>query len=246
MKPFIHKLFFLLLSWGSFQSYAQAPDTTQRGRTCWVFRSSLDGQARIITVALHPDLWAAYNGTTGALYKVWNNGVKFEGTQYNMAHGPQPTTLGRAYSIAENAPETPPYILLRNGAEVKYKAFFRGYLWQHNKVTFRTQLITPDGHTITIEESPEFTRRNKKAGYPGLIRSFRTEGIPEGTTLLLPFNLQGLPSPTDFQTNGNVELLSKTENLNTSGSTYGLMGRLQLVPNANTRFISYFKAETDP
>ena len=41
----------------------------------WVFRSVLDQNPRMITLALNNKLWAAYRTTTGGLYKAWRGEV---------------------------------------------------------------------------------------------------------------------------------------------------------------------------
>jgi len=71
--------------------------TIERPHDPWVFRSVLRSKARMITVALHDDLWAAHNTETGTLYKVWKGGVNSDGAVYTTAHGPQPSSLGNAY-----------------------------------------------------------------------------------------------------------------------------------------------------
>ena len=44
----------------------------------FVFRSVLDEQPRIITLALHDDVWAAYHTDSCSLYKVWKGHVQFQ------------------------------------------------------------------------------------------------------------------------------------------------------------------------
>ncbi|MDA9139561.1 hypothetical protein N9N42_01795 [Flavobacteriaceae bacterium] len=53
----------LLWGCGSSGSKVERPVDT------WVFRSVLDKHPRMITVALHNDLWVAYDAQTAALYK---------------------------------------------------------------------------------------------------------------------------------------------------------------------------------
>ena len=45
----------------------------------WVFRSVMDKQPRMLTVALNKDLYTCYNLQSGNLYKVWKGGVNYEG-----------------------------------------------------------------------------------------------------------------------------------------------------------------------
>ena len=41
--------------------------TPDRPRDVWVFRSVLDQRARMVTLALHDDLWVAYDATHAGL-----------------------------------------------------------------------------------------------------------------------------------------------------------------------------------
>ena len=52
---------------------------SQRPVENWVFRSVLDLQPRILTIALHNNLWVAYHTKTGAMYKAWKGNVMFDG-----------------------------------------------------------------------------------------------------------------------------------------------------------------------
>ena len=75
----------------------------------WVFRSVLDWNPRMITIALSDDLWASYHTETGALYKAWKGSVYFDGAVYTTAHGPQPISIGNSY--IENVYKNPWFAL---------------------------------------------------------------------------------------------------------------------------------------
>ena len=96
MRPFIY-LFMLTLLFSNCDSTDKA-DTT-RPHDPWVFRSVLDWKPRVITMALHKDLWIAYSTENAALYKVWKGTVYFDGPVYTHAHGPQPISIGDAYQV---------------------------------------------------------------------------------------------------------------------------------------------------
>ena len=51
----------------------------------WVFRSVLDQQPRIITLALHDNMWAAYHTDSCALYKIWKGHVQLQGAVYDLS-----------------------------------------------------------------------------------------------------------------------------------------------------------------
>ena len=88
----------------------------------WVFRSVLDTQARMVTLALDDNLWVAYSAEFGSLYKAWKGRVEFDGAVYTTAHGPQPLSIGDAWIL--NDIEMP-WRLKVNGAEVKPDVQYR-------------------------------------------------------------------------------------------------------------------------
>jgi len=104
----------------------------------WVFRSVLDQQPRMLTLALHDNLWAAYHTQSGALYKVWEGGVNLDGAVYTTAHGPQPSTLGDAYF--ENIHKTP-WGVQKNGQTLETTIQYKGHQFKNGQVQIQYELI---------------------------------------------------------------------------------------------------------
>jgi len=63
----------------------------------WVVRVNLDGRPNMIGLALNKEMYAAYDGKMGAIYKVWKGDIKFTGPVYDNIHGPQPLSKGESY-----------------------------------------------------------------------------------------------------------------------------------------------------
>jgi cytochrome c len=61
-----------------------------RPREAWVLRSVLDSKPRILSIALHNNLWLAYNTKTASLYKAWSGKINFNGPVYTSSHGHNP------------------------------------------------------------------------------------------------------------------------------------------------------------
>src|SRR5436190_12690140 len=80
------------------QPAPQSAPTIVRPRDPFVFRCVLDKRVRIVTLALSDELWAAWDTQTCGFYKAWKGGVKFDGAVYTTAHGPTPSSLGKAYT----------------------------------------------------------------------------------------------------------------------------------------------------
>src|SRR5687767_475682 len=75
----------------------ESGNRADRPRDPWVFRSVLDNKPRMITVALHDNLYVSYDAQACQLYKAWKGGVVFDGAVYTTHHGPQPSSKGYAY-----------------------------------------------------------------------------------------------------------------------------------------------------
>lgn len=68
-----------------------------RGHAPWVVRSNLDGRPRMLSFALAPGVWAAYDTSSVSLYQVWQGELLFQGATYDYRHGPQPESRGAWY-----------------------------------------------------------------------------------------------------------------------------------------------------
>lgn len=125
-----------------------APD---RPRDPWVFRCVLDGNPRIVVIALHEDLWLAYDAESCSLRQVWSDGVKFDGAVYTTVHGPQPTSKGEPdFTGSEGAV----WRLVIDDEVTEVKPLWRGYSIRSNTVTLKYELPLPHGGHVRISETP--------------------------------------------------------------------------------------------
>jgi len=158
-----------------------------------VFRSVLDGRARMVTIALSHDMWVAYDAGTCSLYKAWKGGVHFDGAVYTTVHGPQPTSIGSTYVEGTDAGVW--FVTLRDGAAQEIRPRWRGYSLTGGQVHLRYEFALNDGAIVRVEETPEFARPEKlfdepesqapwlSKGLVGLRRTFTAEGLPQGANL---------------------------------------------------------------
>ena len=115
-----------------FSCQTESTDTYDRPHSPWVFRSVLDSIPRMVTAALHDDLYVAYNTQTGGIYKAWKGGVNFDGAVYTPAHGPHPSSLGDSWLVGNM---TSPWKVVNNGTEVLPKMQYRGHRLENGQVT---------------------------------------------------------------------------------------------------------------
>lgn len=140
-----------------------------RGHAPWVIRGNLDGQPRVISFALAPNVWAAYHTSSASLYQVWKGDVLFQGANYDYRHGPQPEARGEWY-VRNDAPARWFIGLSKesaNSATVTYLGHKYGE--QRRTASMRFEL-SAGGQRLSMAEYPEFTVRN---GEPYLHRQFR-------------------------------------------------------------------------
>ena len=164
-----------------------SPVTYERPIDTWVFRSVIDKQPRMLTVALHKDLYVSYNLQLGNLYKVWKGGVNYEGAVYTTAHGIQPTSFGYTYAQDSTA-VTQWKLKTPEGLEVP-KINYLGYSLLDNQVGIDFELIGKSGKSIQIREIPEF---EVQENYTGLQRSFKImKGASKDLVPILKYAIEG-------------------------------------------------------
>ncbi len=147
----------------------------ERPRDIWVFRSVLDRNARMITVALSDQLWVAYDTNTCSLYKAWTGGVKFDGAVYTTVHGPQPTSVGSPYLLQDNK-----RTWSLGGADLTPR--YMGYRFTHDQVRIHWRFNSTTNQQIDVYETPEYIPAGDKIG---LERSFEVSGLKSGESLIL-------------------------------------------------------------
>ncbi len=192
----------------------------------------------MITLALRDDFWVAYDVKRASLYKVWRDGVDFDGPVYTTAHGAQPTSIGNAYLVS---PFDEPWSVVTDGGEIKPEVEFRGHRFEDGGVILRYDLVLPNGIVVTINERPEYAGEGE--GRPGFERVFTTSNVPQGAPVVLETHLHSLRSVNSYRTDGRFEAGPVSEMALAGGNAYTLDGRLLLNSNGATRMTSWFTRE---
>ncbi|MEP7107133.1 MAG: c-type cytochrome [Ferruginibacter sp.] len=157
------------------------PGKFQRPSDPWAFRSVLDMQPRMLTLALDTACYVAYDLAHCTLYKAWKGGVRMEGAPYTDKKNVQPTSWGASYFTAGNYPFK--WIVEVDGKKDSFQIVSKGYVLQDNQACLKYWMILSSKDTIYLEERPEFIQSEK--GKPALERSFKTSGVPDGVTISL-------------------------------------------------------------
>jgi cytochrome c len=201
----------------------------------WVFRSVLDKKPRMVTAALDDNLYVAYDARECQIYKAWKGGVIFDGAVYTTNHGPQPTSKGYAYYIQPEGKDF--WYLVVDGKEVETTPHFRGYGFKNGQVTFHFQLTDKDGHTVSVDETPEY---EAKGDQPGLRRTFKVSNLPANTDVKVKTLLSNLQNENDYQTNGKLSVLNKEQKKLKGGTVNNVNVEVVLNKNDETELKVFF------
>ena len=173
MRIFSYFLFLVFLS-----ACRDNEEKPNRPRDPWAFRSVLDKQPRMLTLALDSACYAAYDLANCRLYKVWKGGVSLEGAAYTDKKNIQPTSWGTSYSSdIENR-----WSVTKNEKPESFSIVNKGYLFQGDNIVINFQLITSGNDTITINESPEFHANKNILSFD---RTFTTDNIPDDVKIFI-------------------------------------------------------------
>lgn len=211
---------------------------SQRPNNPWVFRSVLDSIPRVVTFALHQDMWVSYSAEHGALYKAWKGRVNFDGPVYTTHHGPQPTSVGDAWVQNRYAQ---PWVILENGKEtapqkVQYKGHRFTNKGKHAHLMY--DLITSSGAVIRVTEQPEYFKDGDNAG---LERVFTTENVPNGIEVALKANIGSVAFAEQIKNKGGDFKVNTTYPQKNKGlSALEVDGMLVLKSNGSTRLKTTF------
>lgn len=140
----------------------------------WLFRTVLDDRPRVAVAALGDALWAAWDTEACRLFQVWrpgSAGATLTGAVFDGKHGPQPMTDG---VVLLREPGGVAWFTEGKKAPVRYRGHRLG---APGEVTFLYEIKVP-GAIVAVAESPRLDGST-------LVRTFRIEGLPEGTSLIL-------------------------------------------------------------
>ncbi len=188
-----------------------------------VFRSVLDGQARMISIGLSDDQFIAYNTTDGSVYKAWKGLINMEGAVFTGAHGPQPTSVGDMYFV--NAHKQP-WSLMQGGNAIPTTYKYKGHKFVNDVPTIMHALIdNATGKSVNVYEEVRLVKSEKGED---LQRNFTTEGLAEGYLVELKSNASSIVDKSHWYSNGNL-IVSGEEAIEYEGRSFiNLDGTLQI------------------
>ncbi len=201
----------------------------------WVFRSVLDLQPRMLTLALDENLWAAYHADNGALYKVWKGNVELTGAVYDTYHGPQPVSLGDAYMVNENKS---PWEVSLDGKTETPKILYKGHRKTKGQVEILYDLVLANGNEINVSEKPEYIE--SKSGLPGFERVYTLSNTPSGAKVFFKTNASSIVSKDKMVTDGTLNITNESPRKTGSVTTLDVEGTLEMNTSGKTRLACFF------
>lgn len=159
----------------------QPTSQIERPKDPWVLRSVLDSRTRMVTIALHSDLFVAYDLSKCGLYKIWTGGISQEGAAYTNQKNVQPTSWGESYYTNELDKDF--WFLASKGDRFVLQPKFKGYSFKDEHVFLKYELLLAGQSIARIEERPEFV--GNESGEVGLERIFNTSSDLENTVIQL-------------------------------------------------------------
>ena len=201
----------------------------------WVFRSVLDLQPRMLTIALDENMWAAYHADNGALYKVWKGNVELTGAVYDTYHGPQPVSLGNAYLVNENKN---PWEVTMGGKTESPKALYKGHRKAKGQVEVLYDLVLGNNQIINVAERPEYIE--SKSGQPGFERVFTFSNVPSGAKVSMKTNVSSIVSKDKVETDGTLSFTKEESRKNGNVTTLDMEGTLEMSASEKTQLTCFF------
>ncbi|MBC7884612.1 MAG: glycosyl hydrolase, partial [Saprospiraceae bacterium] len=235
----LHKLLIITILYLTLFSCNKKETTgfTNRPLDHWVFRSVLDLNPRMITLALNKDIWVSYHAETGALYKAWKGSVYFDGAVYTTAHGPQPISIGNSY--VENKYKNPWFVTNDAGDTLTTIFDYKGHRFINGKAELMYQLnVDKLANPIFVFE--EIEASTSASGSPVLERKFTLTDVPDGIKVHLKFNLSSIVVENNISTDGKVSYSNKEDIKYDNLNVINVDGVLTLNNNGLTKFNTTF------
>lgn len=234
LQSFRIPLFFLFLL-GIIQSvWAQKEEVPiERPIDQWVFKVVLDDLPGAVVVALHKDIWLAYNPASADVHQAWKGKVKFRGAIYTGKSGEQPSVDGfpfinQSYHSGHN------WKVKLGGKEEVPKVQWLGYRKQDNTFTAMYKLLLSNGTHIEIEEQPEFVTVKRADNRSAFQRTFTVKQSPPGAEISLEMAYDGMVRRSDIQTNSKFKDVEREKRHFEWGTLYNFEGRLLLSNEEST------------
>jgi len=228
----ITTIFAILLLW---QCTSDPAPTIERPHSPWIFRSVLDQQPRMITLALQEEVWAAYSTQNAALHKVWSGNVELDGAVYTTAHGPQPLSIGDAWFVSDHKT---PWQVSRGGKEEAVKIQYKGHQIKNGQAILKYELNLVDGNTIQITEQPE--AKISETGLASFERVFTTANVPDGVSISLKTNASSIVAADKIASNGEFKIINTSPRTAKNLTAVDVDGILTLNNNSTTSLTCSF------
>ena len=213
--------------------------TKERPHSPFVFRSVLDKNPRMVTIAMSDEIWAAYSAAGCNLYKAWQGNVNLMVPFTILSMDLNRLPIGNAYM--ENKVDKVWALKDANGIDQKATIAYKGHKIVSEGAVLMFEMDAPGLESpISITEQPEASI--SESNQPIFERTFTTQNVPQGYTVLFSFNTNSIIVESNVSTDGKLTVNSKKENQIDKKTILELNGTLALNSNATTSLNTTFVA----
>ena len=135
----------------------------------------------MLTLAMHPEAYMAYDLSKGTLYKIWKGSLALNGAPFNNLKTIQPTSVGSRY--VEDTTRDATWTLRSNKGLQQITYLYRGYRLLREEIVLSYGFCASEVDTIWVEEQPEIGVNRE--GTVRATRAFSLKGLASGDTLHL-------------------------------------------------------------
>jgi hypothetical protein len=158
----------------------------------WVLHGPLDGRLRMITVALDPGVFAAYDASTCTFVCAWAGGISFKSEASAVPAIPLASRQGPIQSVGRDGAA---WEVCQGDSLLRSTTRYRGCSFDEGKVTLLFDIATAAGTVIRVEETPHLLTSTEM---DELWRAWTHENWPEprekDAVLCRSFRVRDLPS----------------------------------------------------
>lgn len=181
----------------------------------WVFTANLDGRPNVMIIALHKQLWVAYDRKNCQLIKAWQGGVKIEdGGKKAISNG--------LIFYREDPEQKNGWKVVKNGKEEIPEVKMGNISLLNDTVTLNYELKLDNGHVIWVQETPEAIIREKNPNRCGLERKLSVGNMPLNAELAINMEYTDMLRKKDIRSDHKLKVVSHGKRIFDFGTVHDM------------------------
>ncbi|MCI4666805.1 MAG: hypothetical protein MRZ79_01495 [Bacteroidia bacterium] len=216
VSVFLFLLLSISLAWAQDKDKEkEEEEVPKRPIANWVFTATLDGRPNVLVVALHKQLWVAYDRNNCQLIKAWQGGVKIE------EGGKKVISNGLTF-YQEDPSQKNGWKVMKDGETQQPMAKMGNVSLANDTLTLKYELTLSDGHVIWVEEIPEVIIRDQNPNRCGLERRIVVGNMPLNSNLGINMVYKDMLRKKDIKSDFKVNTLSHDKKIFDFGTVHDM------------------------